>query len=105
MSEPSSDDPRGSRGRRVVVVTGAAGGIGRSCALLLAQRGADLALADLDGERLAVVAAEVRALGAHALGRTVDVTDEDECAALVAATVSHLGSLDGAVLAAEPHST
>ena len=82
------------------MVTGAAGGIGRSCALLLAQRGADLALADLDAERLAVVAAEARARGARVHVRPVDVTREDDCAALVEDTLLHLGRLDGAVLAA-----
>jgi 3-oxoacyl-[acyl-carrier protein] reductase len=84
----------------VVVVTGAAGGIGRACALLLAERGADLVLADLDERGLATVAEQVRATGSRAVARAVDVTDELQCAALADDAVTQLGGLDGAVLAA-----
>ena len=46
-------------GGRVAVVTGAASGIGEQLALSLAQRGSDLVLVDVDGPRLAAVAARI----------------------------------------------
>lgn len=47
------------------IITGAASGIGRATALLLAQEGAVLALADLMEDELQMVAREISALGAH----------------------------------------
>ena len=44
---------------RKAVVTGAAGGIGRGIALVLARRGCHLALADIDEEALTRTAAEI----------------------------------------------
>jgi NAD(P)-dependent dehydrogenase (short-subunit alcohol dehydrogenase family) len=62
---------------RTALVTGAASGIGRATALELARRGADLALCDLDAERLEQTAAEARALGREVLARRVDVAQPD----------------------------
>ncbi|MEO5899279.1 MAG: SDR family NAD(P)-dependent oxidoreductase, partial [Ilumatobacteraceae bacterium] len=62
-------------GRRAVV-TGSASGIGRAIAHRLAEAGAAVVIADLDGEGAAKVAAEVAAAtGARAIGVEVDVTD------------------------------
>ena len=61
---------------RVALVTGAASGIGRSAALLLARHGARLLLADRDGERLAKVEKAIRDLGAEAVSLPLDITDE-----------------------------
>lgn len=58
---------------RTALVTGAASGIGRATALELARRGADLALCDLDVERLEQTAREARASGREVLARQVDV--------------------------------
>ena len=58
---------------RVIVITGAAGGIGRALALESARRGLRVVLSDIDPERLAVAVGEVEALGAEAIGIPADV--------------------------------
>jgi len=62
---------------RIAVVTGAAQGIGRACALVLAEAGADVALADLNMERLGAVAKEVEALGRKAMVLNLDVSSPE----------------------------
>lgn len=60
---------------RVAVVTGAASGIGRALAVELARRGADVAVTDVDADRLAPVADEVRAVGRKVSVHGFDVAD------------------------------
>lgn len=67
---------------RVAVVTGAASGIGRALALALAERGADLALVDVDEPGLREAAAEVEKQGRRASVHVVDVSDAAAMAAL-----------------------
>jgi len=57
------------------VVTGGGSGIGRSLAMLLAQRGARVHVADLDGPSAEAVAGAVRAAGGDAVAHAVDVAD------------------------------
>ncbi|MFE2236525.1 SDR family oxidoreductase [Streptomyces sp. NPDC059442] len=73
---------------RVVVVTGAARGLGEGLAHALARRGARLALLGLEEERLAVLAAALPGRSAH---WTVDVTDADGLAAAAEAVRDTLG--------------
>jgi NAD(P)-dependent dehydrogenase (short-subunit alcohol dehydrogenase family) len=75
----------------VVLITGAASGIGKGYAEACAEVGADLALADIDGDGVRAVADE---LDAEALPLEVDVSAHDEVAAMVEETVSELGGLD-----------
>jgi NAD(P)-dependent dehydrogenase (short-subunit alcohol dehydrogenase family) len=79
---------------RVAIVSGVGPGLGRDVALALAREGADLALAARSSERLAAVAAEVRALGRRALEIATDVTRVEDCQRLVARTCSDLGDVD-----------
>jgi len=58
---------------RIAVVTGASQGIGRACALALAEAGADVALASRNAEKLQAVAKEIEAAGRKAMVLTVDV--------------------------------
>ena len=51
---------------KVVLVTGSAQGIGRGIALRLAKDGADICLVDMNADKLAATAGEVRALGRKA---------------------------------------
>lgn len=78
-------------GGRVAVVTGAANGIGRATALALADVGAHVALADLDGAGLARTAVEVAAVGVGVSTHEVDVADGDAMALLVKDVVAELG--------------
>ena len=61
---------------QVALVTGAAQGLGRSVATLLAQRGAAVHLTDLNGPGVEAVAAALRARGLHATAYGCDMADE-----------------------------
>jgi NAD(P)-dependent dehydrogenase (short-subunit alcohol dehydrogenase family) len=76
---------------RVAVITGAASGIGRACALELARRGCDLALADVNDAGLAETAARVRDLGRRASVHHVDVADRARMAAFADEVVAEHG--------------
>jgi NAD(P)-dependent dehydrogenase (short-subunit alcohol dehydrogenase family) len=76
---------------KVVLVTGAARGIGEATARLAAAAGARLALVGLEPERLAALAAELGPGHAHA---GCDVTDQSTVDAAVASTVDALGRID-----------
>lgn len=86
--------------RLVTAVTGAASGIGRACAIRLAARGIRVVLADLETEGLRETERIIRSEGGISICVRVDVTDADDCTALVDAALHHLGGLDGAVLSA-----
>jgi len=79
---------------RVAIITGGGTGIGRGCALVLAQHGADVSLAARRPEPLASTAAEIEALGRRALVVPTDVTRPDECQRLVDTTLEQLGRVD-----------
>jgi 3-oxoacyl-[acyl-carrier protein] reductase len=85
---------------RVIVVTGAAQGIGEATARLCAHRGATVFLADLKAEEGEAVAASIRAGGDDARFVRVDVSDEEQVRALMAQVEAHSGRLDGLVCAA-----
>jgi len=78
---------------RVAIVTGAGGGLGRSHALLLAQRGASVVVNDL-GEGAARVAQEITDAGGKALAFPCSVTDFDAVQRMVAETMSTFGRID-----------
>jgi rhamnulose-1-phosphate aldolase/alcohol dehydrogenase len=82
---------------RVVIVTGAASGIGRDIALGLASAGAHVALADLDDRGLQDAARTIESTGGHALPFRTDVTRPQDVDALIGATIRRWGGVDGAV--------
>lgn len=79
--------------RRVAIVTGGARGIGRACAIRLAEAGRDVVIADVEPQG-AEVAVEVERLGQRALWVQVDVTDESKVRALGEQTAATFGRLD-----------
>lgn len=92
---PTAPDLAGA----IVVVTGAASGIGRGIALELATRGASLVLADLDGTGLTEVAAHIAESGAAQPELVAgDQTDESVVEETVRRAVRVFGGLDGAVI-------
>jgi rhamnulose-1-phosphate aldolase/alcohol dehydrogenase len=88
--------PEKELARRVALVTGGAGGIGRAVALRLAAEGAHVVVGDVDGAGAGKVADEV--LGAHGAGRALgvglDVTREASVREALEATVRAYGGLD-----------
>jgi NAD(P)-dependent dehydrogenase (short-subunit alcohol dehydrogenase family) len=85
---------------RVVLVTGATSGIGRSCAVALAKEGAKVVAAGRRDDRLKALEQEARSLGAELAGMAGDVRDEAAGPRWVAAAVERFGGLDGLVNAA-----
>jgi len=80
---------------RVAIVTGGARGIGRSAAGLLADAGADVVVADVNGDQAKEAAESIAsATGRRVLARAVDVSRRVEVDELVAGAVDELGSLD-----------
>ncbi|MEI8154524.1 MAG: SDR family NAD(P)-dependent oxidoreductase [Hyphomicrobiales bacterium] len=79
---------------KVVLVTGAAAGIGRSSALRLAAEGASVWCADINSDGAAATAAEINDHGGIAQFSKVDVTDPAACASLIADVVAKFGALD-----------
>jgi 3-oxoacyl-[acyl-carrier protein] reductase len=80
---------------RVALVTGAASGIGAATARILAEAGADLALAwyPPDGHDIEPVVEAVRAAGRRAVVAPVDVSRTEDVDALVEQAVSELGGM------------
>lgn len=79
---------------RVAVVTGAAAGIGRACALALAAFGANVALCDRDAAGLDTVVDEVAALGRGVVAAELDVRDGGAMQEFATTTVAQLSHVD-----------
>jgi 3-oxoacyl-[acyl-carrier protein] reductase len=79
---------------KVALVTGAARGIGRSIAELLADEGADVAVCDLNAEWLAETVAAIQGKGRRAAAFAADVSQAAPVEAVVEGTVKALGRLD-----------
>jgi len=79
---------------RVAVVTGGASGIGQGCAVILAQAGARIVLADVDAAGLAETQSLIAAFGGDAAMRRTDVSRRDDVEALADFTVAWGGRID-----------
>jgi NAD(P)-dependent dehydrogenase (short-subunit alcohol dehydrogenase family) len=91
---------------RVVIITGAGGGLGREYALLLADEGARVVVNDLGGARdgsgsgqamADTVVDEIRQLGGTALANYDNIANEDGAQSLVDSALQEFGALDGVV--------
>ncbi len=84
---------------KVIVITGAASGMGRAVARCLAQRGAELCLADINADALSKEAAHIRGSGqSNVLDVVTDVSDEAANEHLAKAALQEFGHIDGAFL-------
>ncbi len=89
MLEPVAGALRG----KVVVVTGAASGMGRASALRCAALGASVVAADLDKDGVVALVDEIESDGGAALAQVVDLTVEDDVNGLVDAAVQRFGTV------------
>ncbi|MDR6854933.1 glucose 1-dehydrogenase [Variovorax guangxiensis] len=80
----------------MILITGAAGGIGRATALATAREGARVAVADLDFEGTQETASLIAEAGGTALALRADISVSSDVDAMVGAAVERLGRLDGA---------
>ncbi len=79
---------------KVAIVTGGGRGIGRGISLVLAQEGAEIAIADVDIENANRTAGEIRDLGRRAIVVRTDVSDSASAEESVAKVVEALGRVD-----------
>ena len=82
---------------KVVIVTGAARGMGAAEAALLAREGASVVVADILVEEARAVAADIERAGGSAVVTQLDVTSEESWAATVALTLTTFGRVDALV--------
>jgi NAD(P)-dependent dehydrogenase (short-subunit alcohol dehydrogenase family) len=91
---------------RVVVVTGAGGGLGRDYALTLAREGASVVVNDLGGARDGSgagsamadrVVAEIKDAGGRAVANYDSVADQDGAANIIKTALDEFGKVDGVV--------
>ena len=79
---------------KVALITGGASGIGRATAVLFAQEGAAVAIADINARLGGSTVAEIEAAGGKAIFIPCDVTQAEDCRLAVEQTVVAFGGLD-----------
>jgi NAD(P)-dependent dehydrogenase (short-subunit alcohol dehydrogenase family) len=78
----------------VVLLTGAASGIGKASILRMAEEGASVVCADIQSEAAEATAKEAKELGAEAIALTLDVSDPESVKRCVGASISEFGRID-----------
>ena len=79
---------------KVALISGAASGIGKECALTMAKQGASIVIADLNLAAGEAVVQEITQAGGKAIAVVMDVVNEDAVNAGVQAAVDKFGSID-----------
>src|SRR5688572_1229030 len=85
-AKPSANGDRLKHGRlagKVVVITGAGNGIGRTMARTFAAEGAQVVIADIDERNAHNASAEIASQGGHAQAMTVDITKLDQVQSMI----------------------
>jgi len=80
---------------KVIVVTGAAQGIGFACSRMLAEEGASVVLSDIKQAQGEAAAARIVAEGGQARFIRADITDESDCSRLMDQAAREFGRIDG----------
>ena len=96
VMRPASSEagpPNGIRGK-VVIVTGAAGGIGRCISKVFAAHGAAVMLADIKAAEAAELAQSLRLEGARVGSVAVDIVDPDSTRQMAGLTIKEFGAID-----------
>lgn len=78
---------------RTAFITGASRGIGRACALALAQAGARVAVAARNAEQLETLAGEIRAQGHQAFPAVIDLANPESIKEAIAKTAKDFGAI------------
>ncbi len=79
---------------KVALVTGAAQGIGRAVALILARNGADVVISDINLEKAEETAKEIETTGSKAMAVRVDVANPGDVERMVDAVLARFGRID-----------
>ena len=79
---------------RTAIVTGGASGIGHGISLVLAERGANIIVADLNTQGAEAVAVQAAELGNESMATQLDVTDPSSIDAMTKAVLSRFGKID-----------
>lgn len=85
---------RFSVSRKVVVVTGAASGIGRSIATLMAENDAQVVLADINADALVILEGEMSSMGAKVTSACVDISDREATREFMSGVAARYGKID-----------
>ena len=79
---------------KVAIVTGGAQGIGKAIGLLLARKGADIAIADINAAQANATAKEIEGLGKRCLAVEADISQPAEAEKVSKATIDAFGKVD-----------
>ena len=79
---------------KVALVTGAAQGIGRAIVLLLAQKGADIIVSDINLEKAEETTKEIEAIGRRTMAIRADVANTNDVERMVEAILERFGQID-----------
>jgi len=80
--------------KKVAIVTGAGSGIGEASAIRLAEEGAIVICADINGAAAESVAQGIVASGGKATAAAIDISDDKQCDAVVASAIKDFGTVD-----------
>ena len=78
---------------RVIIITGAGGGLGREYALAFGAAGAKVLVNDINAQAAADTVADIERAGGHALANTQDITNYEQSELIVRTAIDHFGDL------------